>query len=198
MKKTNILSAFLLSIAMASNFAIPASAQTDTYVIDTEGRHYYAGFQISHLGFSTMHGRFDTVSGTINYDETNPANSHVSVKVDVASINTNMEQRDAHLKSPDFFNAEEFSEITFVSTKLVKTGEKTGKMTGDLTMMGVTKSITLDTTLINVGANPFSDAPTAAWSARGTIKRSDFGSKYGAPAIGDEVTLIIDIEALKQ
>lgn len=198
MKNTNILSTLMLAIAMTFSFGLSASAQTDTYVIDTEGRHYYAGFQVSHLGFSTMHGRFDTVSGTISYDDANPTNSHVSVKIDVASINTNMEKRDAHLKSPDFFNAEEFSEITFVSTKLVKTGEKTGKMTGDLTMMGVTKSITLDTTLVNVGANPFSKAPTAAWSARGTIKRSDFGSKYGAPAIGDEVTLIIDIEALKQ
>ncbi|MEZ7864497.1 MAG: YceI family protein, partial [Rhodospirillales bacterium] len=169
-----------------------------TYVIDTAGVHYYAGFQISHLGFSTMHGRFDALSGTIKYDDAEPTNSQVSITIKASSINTNMAKRDAHLKSPDFFNVEEFSDITFVSTKLVKTGEKTAKMTGNLTMMGVTRSITLDTTLINIGANPFSKAPTAAWSARGTIKRSDFGSKYGAPAIGDEVTLIIDIEALKQ
>jgi polyisoprenoid-binding protein YceI len=197
MKKTSFVPAALLSVAMLLGFTSFASANS-TYIIDTAGVHYYAGFQISHLGFSTMHGRFDTLSGTIKYDDAEPTNSQVSVTIKASSINTNMAKRDAHLKSPDFFNVEEFSDITFVSTKLVKTGEKTAKMTGNLTMMGVTRSITLDTTLINIGANPFSKAPTAAWSARGTIKRSDFGSKYGAPAIGDEVTLIIDIEALKQ
>jgi polyisoprenoid-binding protein YceI len=197
MKKTSFVSAALLSVEMLFGFTSLASANS-TYVIDTAGVHYYAGFQISHLGFSTMHGRFDTLSGTIKYDDAEPTNSQVSVTIKASSINTNMAKRDAHLKSPDFFNVEEFSDITFVSTKLVKMGEKTAKMTGNLTMMGVTRSITLDTTLINIGANPFSKAPTAAWSARGTIKRSDFGSKYGAPAIGDEVTLIIDIEALKQ
>ena len=197
MKKTSLVSATLLSIAMLFGFISLASANS-TYVIDTAGVHYYAGFQISHLGFSTMHGRFDTLSGTIKYDDAEPTNSQVTVTIKASSINTNMAKRDAHLKSPDFFNVEEFSDITFVSTRLIKTGEKTAKMTGNLTMMGVTRSITLDTTLINIGANPFSKAPTAAWSARGKIKRSDFGSKYGAPAIGDEVTLIIDIEALKQ
>ena len=197
MKKTSFVSATLLSVATIFGFTSLASANS-TYVIDTAGVHYYAGFQISHLGFSTMHGRFDALSGTIKYDDAEPTNSQVSITIKASSINTNMAKRDAHLKSPDFFNVEEFSDITFVSTKLVKTGEKTAKMTGNLTMMGVTRSITLDTTLINIGANPFSKAPTAAWSARGTIKRSDFGSKYGAPAIGDEVTLIIDIEALKQ
>jgi polyisoprenoid-binding protein YceI len=197
MKKTPFVPAALLSVAMLLGFTSFASANS-TYIIDTAGVHYYAGFQISHLGFSTMHGRFDTLSGTIKYDDAEPTNSQVSVTIKASSINTNMAKRDAHLKSPDFFNVEEFSDITFVSTKLVKTGEKTAKMTGNLTMMGVTRSITLDTTLINIGANPFSKAPTAAWSARGTIKRSDFGSKYGAPAFGDEVTLIIDIEALKQ
>ena len=197
MKKTSLVSATLLSIAMLFGFTSLASANS-TYVIDTAGVHYYAGFQISHLGFSTMHGRFDTLSGTIKYDDAEPTNSQVSVTIKASSINTNMAKRDAHLKSPDFFNVEEFSDITFVSTKLVKTGEKKAKMTGNLTMMGVTRAITLDTTLINIGANPFSKAPTAAWSARGTIKRSNFGSKYGAPAIGNEVTLIIDIEALKQ
>ena len=197
MKKTSLVPATLLSVAMLFGFTSLASANS-TYVIDTAGVHYYAGFQISHLGFSTMHGRFDTLSGTIKYDDAEPINSQVSITIKASSINTNMAKRDAHLKSPDFFNVEEFADITFVSTKLVKTGEKKAKMTGNLTMMGVTRSITLDTTLINIGANPFSKAPTAAWSARGKIKRSDFGLNYGAPAIGNEVTLIIDIEALKQ
>ena len=149
MKKTSFVSAALLSVAMLFGFTSFSSANS-TYVIDTAGVHYYAGFQISHLGFSTMHGRLDTLSGTIKYDDAEPTNSQVSVTIKASSINTNLAKRDAHLRSPDFFNVEEFSDITFVSTKLVKTGEKTATMTGNLTMMGVTRSITLDTTLINI------------------------------------------------
>jgi polyisoprenoid-binding protein YceI len=197
MKIKSILSSLILTVLIALGFTAPASA-ADIYKIDTEGRHYYAGFQISHLGYSIMHGRFDEISGTIEYDSANPTASTVSVTLDVTSINTNHPKRDAHLQSPDFFNAAEFSEITFVSTKLEQTGENTGKVTGDLTMLGVTKSVTLETTLLKIGAHPFNQAPIAAWSARGTIKRSDFGINYGLPAIGDEVTLLIDIEALKQ
>jgi len=197
MKNRTILSSVVFAIIMAIGTAMPVSA-ADMYKIDSEGRHYYAGFQISHLGFSIMHGRFDNMTGMIEYDSGNPSASKVSVTLDATSINTNHDKRDAHLKSPDFFNAAEFSEITFVSTKLEQTGDNTGKVTGDLTILGVTKSVTLDTRLINVGANPFNKKPMAAWSARGTIKRSDFGIKYGLPAIGDEVTLLLDVEAYKQ
>lgn len=191
------LTALFLGAFLAITTALPAIA-ADTYAIDTQGRHYYAGFQISHLGFSVMHGRFDVIDGTIEYDAANPAASKVTVVIQTGSINTNMDKRDAHLKSPDFFNAEEFPEITFVSTRVTPGADGAAKVTGDLTMMGVTKSVTLDAQLIKAGAHPFNKKPIAAWSARGTIKRSDFGIKYGLPVIGDDVTLLLDIEALKQ
>jgi len=186
-----------LGVFLAIAAILPASA-ADTYAVDTQGRHYYAGFQISHLGFSIMHGRFDELDGSIQYDAANPSASKVSVVIQAASFNSNNPKRDGHLKSPDFFNVGEFPEITFVSTKVEPGANGTAKITGDLTMVGVTKSITLDARLIQVGANPFTKAATAAWSARGTIKRSDFDIKYGLPAIGDDVTLLLDIEALKQ
>ncbi len=191
------ISTFILAALLAIATALPVKA-ADIYAFDTAGRHYYAGFQISHLGYSIMHGRFDEVSGSIEYDEGNPSASKVNVVIQAGSINTNHAKRDAHLKSPDFFNAGEFSEITFASTKVTPGANGTAKVTGDLTMLGVTKSVTLDAHLIKVGPHPFNKKPIAAWSARGTIKRSDFGIKYGLPMISDEVTLLLDIEAFKK
>jgi polyisoprenoid-binding protein YceI len=185
------------AVMLLTGLSVPVSA-ADTYVLDVKGAHYYAGFQVSHLGFSTMHGRFDKMDGTIEFDADNIAASKVNITIDAASINTNHAKRNEHLKSPDFFNVAEFPTITFVSTKMELTDEKSGIVTGELTMLGVTKTITLDAKIMNVGLNPFSKAPTAAWSARGVIKRSDFGMKYGLPAIGDEITLLLDIEALKK
>lgn len=190
------LTAFLFATLISFTAALPAKA-ADLYAFDVEGAHIYAGFQINHLGFSTMHGRFDKFNGSIEHDPANPAQSKVSVVIDAGSINTNHTKRDGHLKSPDFFNTAEFPEITFVSTKVDAGADGKAKVTGDLTILGVTKSVTLDAKLINVGPHPFNKKPIAAWSARGTIKRSDFGIKYGLPVIGDEVTLLLDVEAYK-
>lgn len=191
------IASIALGSALAIFTALPSFAG-DKYVIDAPGAHFYAGFQISHLGFSIMHGRFDKVTGVIDYDAGNPMASSVKVTIKAASVNTNHAKRDAHLKSPDFFNAQEFPDITFVSKKIEKTGANTGKVTGDLTILGVTKSVTLDSRLVNAGPHPFNKKPIAAWSARGKIKRSDFGMKYGLPKIGNEVTLLLDVEAAKQ
>ena len=193
----NRITALILGAFLAVATSLPAKA-AETYAFDVAGAHVYAGFQISHLGFSTMHGRFDKLDGSIQYDAANPSASKVNVVIQTASVNTHHAQRDGHLKSPDFFNAGEFPEITFVSTKVTPGADGLAKVTGDLTMLGVTKSVTLDAKLINVGPHPFNKKPIAAWSARGTIKRSDFGIKYGLPVIGDEVTLLLDIEANKQ
>lgn len=191
------LSIFLFAALISLATALPAKA-ADTYAFDVEGKHIYAGFEISHLGFSIMHGRFDNFDGSIEYDPANPSASKVNVVIDAGSINTNLAKRDGHLKSPDFFNVGEFPKITFVSTNVVPGEEGMAKVTGDLTILGVTKSVTLDAKLIKVGDHPFNKKPIAAWSARGTIKRSDFGMKYGLPAIGDEVDLLLDVEAYKQ
>ena len=119
-----------------------------------------------------MHGRFDEVDGTIKYDAANPSASKVSVSIQAGSVNTNHAKRDAHLKSPDFFNAGEFPEITFVSTKVAPGTDGSAKVTGDLTMNGVTKSVTLDARVVKVGNHPLNNKPIAAWSARGMVKRS--------------------------
>ena len=144
-----------------------------------------------------MIGRFNTVGGDISFDKDAVEKSTVSVTIDTTSVDTNHAKRDEHLRSPDFFNAKEFPKMTFKSTTIEKTGDKTGKLHGDLTMLGVTKPVVLDVTFNKDGVSPASKLETAGFSARGTVKRTEFGMKYGAPAIGDDIQLLIEIEAVK-
>ena len=99
------------------------------------------------------------------------------------------------MRSADFFDVEQFPAMTFKSTKLEKTGETTGKLHGDLTILGTTKPITLDLTLNQAGIHPMSEEPHVGFSATGSIKRSEFGMIYGVPAVGDDVHIIIEVEA---
>jgi len=120
----------------------------------------------------------------------------VTIVIDVASIDTGFKKRDDHLRSPDFFNAVEFPEITFKSTKITFKG-KGATLVGDLTIKGVTKSVQLDVSSINCGVHPFNKKDVCGFDARTRFKRSDFGIKYALPAVGDEVTLMIEAEAIK-
>ncbi|MEE8393765.1 MAG: YceI family protein [Rhodospirillales bacterium] len=189
----------LAVLALAVGVGLPASAgAAERYVIDVASSHFYAGFKISHLGLSNIHGRFNKISGEILFDSDNPEKSRINVTVDTSSVDTNLVKRDNHLRSPDFFNVLEFPAMTFLSTKAEKTGENTGTVTGDLTIIGVTRSVTFDVTLNKAGPHPTKKEISAVgFSATGMIKRSDFGMKFGIGGIGDEVTLILEAEALR-
>ncbi|BAI74675.1 protein (plasmid) [Azospirillum sp. B510] len=193
MKKT--LFAAVLFAATAVGTVAPAFAAPVNYKIDPA--HTAVAFIVNHVGFSNVIGRFNTVGGDITFDKDAVEKSVVTVTIDTTSVDTNHAKRDEHLRSPDFFNAKEFPKLTFKSTKIEKTGEKTGKLHGDLTMLGVTKPVVLDITFNKDGVSPASKLETAGFSARGTVKRTDFGMKYGAPAIGDDIQLLIEIEAVK-
>ncbi|AWB06898.1 polyisoprenoid-binding protein (plasmid) [Azospirillum humicireducens] len=193
MKKT--LFAAALFVATAAGSLTPAFAAPVSYKIDPA--HTAVAFIVNHIGFSNVIGRFNTVGGDISFDKDAVEKSTVNVTIDAASIDTNHAKRDEHLRSPDFFNAKEFPKLTFKSTKIEKTGDKTGKLHGDLTMLGVTKPVVLDVTFNKDGVSPASKLETAGFSARGTVKRTDFGMKYGAPAVGDDIQLLIEIEAVK-
>jgi polyisoprenoid-binding protein YceI len=186
----------LAAAALGLAVAPQALQAAETYTMDPP--HTQVTFGVSHLGYSTVYGRFNEEAGTVTFDEDDPSKSSVEVTIQAASVDTGYEARDQHLRSPDFFNAEEFPEITFESTKIEKTGENTGRMTGDLTLLGVTKPVTLDVTFNKAAPNPMGQAPTVGFSARGTVKRSDFGMTYGQGGIGDEVELIVEVEAKKQ
>ncbi len=171
----------------------------DTYEVDPQ--HAWVGFTVNHAGWSTAHGLFKTVSGEIQFDKADVGKSSVSITVDAASISTNFDQRDADLQSPDFLNSAEFPQITFTSTKVEKTGDKTGKVTGDLTIAGVMKPLTLDVTWNSEAPLPW-DAKTikTGFTATGKFNVVDeFGMKKAAEyGLGPEIAVNIDVEAIKK
>ncbi|MGY0791407.1 YceI family protein [Azospirillum argentinense] len=188
----------LLSVAALSALvALPMTVQAAPVAYKLDPAHTAVVFIVDHLGFSKAVGSFNTVAGELAFDKDAADKSSLSVTIDTASVDTNHAKRDEHLKSPDFFNAKEFPKLTFKSTKIEKTGDKTGKLHGDLTLLGVTKPVILDVTFNKDGVSPASKQETVGFSARGTIKRSDFGMKYGVPNIGDDIQIIIESEAVK-
>ncbi|WP_188260424.1 YceI family protein [Azospirillum tabaci] len=187
----------LSAAALSALVALPLTAQAAPVAYKLDPAHTAVVFIVDHLGFAKAMGRFNTVAGELSFDKDAADKSSLSVTIDTTSVDTNHAKRDEHLKSPDFFNAKEFPKMTFKSTKIEKTGEKTGKLHGDLTLLGVTKPVVLDVAFNKDGVSPASKMDTVGFSARGTIKRSDFGMKYGVPNIGDDIQIIIESEAVK-
>jgi polyisoprenoid-binding protein YceI len=190
----------LAGAALTALAALPlagAAEAADTYKLDPV--HSNIIFATDHMGFAKMVGQFQEFEGSFTFDGNSVEGVTVEVAVKTASIDTDHEARDKHLSSPDFFNVQEFPEMTFKSTGVEPTGDKAAKLTGDLTLLGVTKPITLEVTFNKADANPMDpNVFIAGFSAKGTLKRSDFGMQYGQGAIGDEVMLWIEAEGLKQ
>lgn len=185
----------LNAVAFALLLSAPAQA-ADKYNLDPA--HTFVVFKITDLGYAHVVGWFTDVAGELTFDEADVSKSALSVSIKTASIDTHHEQRNKDLMSPDFLNVAEFPEMTFKSTAIEKTGDKTGKITGDLTLLGVTKPVTLDVTFNQIAPNPFNNnTPTAGFEAHTVIKRSDFGMKAYIPNIGDEVDISIDAQAPK-
>ncbi len=186
----------LLALLAAAAFVTPLSAHAaDTYTLDPS--HTTVIWKANHVQFSNPNGLLPMVEGTITLDEAAPANSKVDVTVNTGLIVTGNTKFDDHLKNKDFFNVGEFPKATFTSTKVEPTGDKTAKVTGNLTLLGVTKPVTLDVTFNHKGENPFSKKETVGFSATGVVKRSEFGMGYGIPAVSDEVHISIEAEAAK-
>jgi len=185
-------------VVASSGLAAPAMA-ADVYELDPG--HTDIVFMVSHFGYSDTIGRFNEAEGTMVMDDQDLAGSSIELVIDAASLDTDHAKRDEHLRSPDFFNVAEYPTITFASTEVEQTGENTALVTGDLAMHGTTRPVTFEVTLNKVAPHPVPDyegVMTAGFSARGTIRRSDFGIDTFVPAIGDEVEVIIEVEALRQ
>jgi len=190
----------LSSLALVTSlFALPAFAETTEWALDAS--HTRIGFTVPHLVVSEVEGQFKTFSGKVLLDEKDVTKSEVSFSAKVDSVNTDSADRDKHLASPDFFDAAKFPEITFVSKKITK-GGKGYKLTGDLTIHGVTKSVTLDATLSQPVTNPWGKQVRGV-KITGKIKRDDFGLTWnknldkGGVVVGSEVTLNIKAELNK-
>jgi len=166
-----------------------------TYNLDPT--HTYPNFTVSHLGYSTMHGRFGATKGTMELDLDKGTGS-VSVVIEAKSIDTGFHKRDEHLRSPDFFNVNEFPEITFKSTKVKFKGDSKAQVDGDLTIMGVTKNVSLMVHHIRCAIHPFNKKEVCGFDATTSIKRSDFGMKFGLPAIGDDIAISLEVEGVRQ
>jgi len=192
-------------LAMALLIGAPAIAHASTYEIDPV--HSSVGFSVKHMMVATVHGRFDKFTGTVDIDDANPANDKINVDIDAASITTENDKRDGHLKSPDFFDVAKFPKITFVSKSAKAAGAGAVDVTGDLTIHGVTKPVTLHVTDISAPfPSPMDKKNHRGASATATINRQDFGVKWNAPvggkagdvAVSDEVKIQIDAELVEK
>lgn len=185
------------TIALSLGFALaPASSYAaDTYAVDPV--HTAALFKVKHVGVSYTYGRFNDISGTVTFDAANPAASKVDITIQAGSVDTHNEKRDAHLANPDFFDAKQFPVLKFVSTTFKKVDDSTFDVTGDFTLHGVTKPITIKVVKIGEGKDPWGGY-RIGFESTFTIKRSDFGMTKMLEAVGDEVTVTFATEAIKK
>lgn len=186
-------------VALASASAARAEAGTDvkgmppgTYQLDPN--HTSIVFKINHLGFSHYTARFDKVDGTLNFNNGAPEQSSLDITVYPNSIDTNNAKLEEELRGDKFFNVIKFPRATFRSTKITRTGPTTGKIIGDFTFLSVTRSLTLDVTLVGAGKRPMDSKQVLGFSATTGFKRSDYGLNNLVPMVGDDVTLEIDTE----
>ncbi len=188
----------LLAFAFATALLYTATlrAQTSTWTMDPA--HSQVDFQIRHLGVSNVRGSISGVKGTVALDEKDITKSKIEATLATSTVNTGNEGRDKHLKSPDFFDVEKNPSITFKSTSLSNAGGKL-KMTGDLTLNGVTKPVTLDVDGPAPPQKGMGGKTVSGFSATGTLHRADFnfGQKYSSPMLGDDVKFTIDVEISK-
>lgn len=182
--------------ALAMDFTPPTTdlskAHTGKYVMDAS--HASVLFNLSHLGYSHYFGRFNKLEGTLQFDNKAPEKSKLEVTINMNSVDTNNEKLQAELVSKSWFDAAQYPKATFVSTKIEKTSDSTGKVTGDLTLHGVTKPVVLDVTFNGAGTRPIMNTDAMGFSATTTIKRSDFNVSNYVPMVGDAVTLTIEAE----
>lgn len=193
----------LAAAALAAVASVPAAAET----FRVDPLHSSFVFSANHIGYTNVFGLFREWGGEFVFDPRAPEKTKVKIEVKTASLDTNdgrlqaqggVRGRNEHLRSADFFNVKEFPTMTFESTKVEKTGEKTGKLHGNVTLLGVTKPAVFDITVNKVAPHPSpaaKGAMGAGFTITGKIKRSDWGMKFGVPAVGDEVTLYIGVEA---
>src|ERR1700723_1246381 len=186
---------FTAALSAALLFSgVSAFAQSSSWVIDKN--HSQVNFEIRHMGVSTVRGSISGVTGTVVWDEKDPSKSSVEATIDATTVSTNNVNRDKDLRSAGFFNVEKFPTLTFKSTSVTRSNGKL-QVVGDLTLTGVTKSVTLDVDGPAAPAKGMGGKPITAFSVTGMVKGSDsnFGSKYGPGILGDEVKFTIDVEA---
>jgi polyisoprenoid-binding protein YceI len=165
--------------------------------------HSEINFTVRHMMISNVRGQFETFTGTVDFNEDHPAQSSVDVQIEAASINTKEPQRDGHLRSPDFLDAEHHPYLTFKSKRVVKTGETTGRIVGDLTIRNITREVVLEVEYAGQAKSPWGTT-SAGFSATTTINRKDWNLTWnqaletGGVLVGDQIKIAIELEIVKQ
>ncbi len=185
----------LLLLGFAGTLALPASAAD--YVIDTKDDHAFIQFRIQHLGYSWLYGRFNDFNGKFSYDEKQPEKASVQVTIDTNSIDTNHAERDKHLRSKDFFDVQKFPEAKFVSSDYKPLGNGKGKLTGDLTLHGVTHPVTIDVKQVGAGPDPWGGF-RRGFIGTTTLKLKDFGIDYDLGPASTTAEVTLSIEGVRQ
>ncbi|MEM7024996.1 MAG: YceI family protein [Pseudomonadota bacterium] len=191
--------AILLAALTLPLLANQARAEMADFVLDPE--HLSITFFVHHIGYSDLAGMFLEAEGSFRYDEETQQLDDLRVVVQTDSVFTNHERRDGHLRSADFLDVEEFPQMIFEGRSAEPLSDTTGRITGDITLLGVTRPMTLDVTLNKAGRYPFLDQHYALGiDAVGSINRSEFGMSYGVDGgiVGDEIRFVIGLEAIRQ
>ena len=176
---------------------LSTTVQAADYVIDTKGAHAFIQFHIKHLGYSWLVGRFNTFSGEFSYDENDPGSAKVSVLIDTASIDSNHAERDKHLRDDDFLDVKKYPEARFVSTAYRDLGDGKGELTGDLTLHGVTRSITIDVDHIGAGKDPWGGY-RRGFEGRTSFALADFGITRNLGPASRNVNLWLGVEGIRK
>ncbi len=181
-------------LALAAALALsPLAAFAAPWTVDKS--HTQITFSVNHLGFSETNGIFRDFEADVSFDPENIEATEVTFTIQAASIDTFWAARDEHVRNKDFLDVANHPTITFVSTAVEQTGDQTATVTGDLTILGTTQSVTFDAVLKGMGPNPFNpDATIAGFQLTGEIDRTAFGVSYGAPAIGTVIPVTVDLE----
>jgi polyisoprenoid-binding protein YceI len=183
---------FVLGLpAMLSSFSHAA----ETYKLDP--MHTSIVFRVKHLGIAYVYGRFNGPSGSFVFDETSPSNSAIEMQAETKNVDTAVEKRDTHLKSPDFFNAGEYPIVSFKSKSVKNLTEAVYEVSGDLTLLGKTRPITVKVNATGAGKDPWGNF-RRGFETSFSIKRSDFGMTFMMDGVSDEVNLTVSVEGIRQ
>jgi polyisoprenoid-binding protein YceI len=175
----------------------PAFAAEESYLIDTKGAHASVQFRIKHLGYSWIYGRFNNFEGTFTYDEESPSASRVEVTIETASIDSNHAERDKHLRGEEFLDVTKYPKAVFRSKSYEETGPNEATLTGDLTLRGVTKPVTLEVHEIGEGPDPWGGY-RRGFEGKTTLKLADFGIRKDLGPASRKVELTLSVEGIRQ
>jgi polyisoprenoid-binding protein YceI len=195
MKRAQTLTALTLTGALL----LPglAAAEVEEYVIDIEGAHAFIHFRIQHLGYSWLYGRFNEFDGRFSYDTENPDNSSIQVEIEPGSLDSNHAERDKHLRGDEFLDIDRYPDARFTSTEVAMNDDGTGMVTGDFTLRGVTKPITIEIEEIGAGPDPWGGY-RRGFQGSTSFALKDFGIDYDLGPASQVVELILSIEGVRQ